>query len=63
MWVPFMYINAIDVWYYQFISVRETTLSITYKDNAEIRSGEPRARPPAPCSASQELNHSTTAAP
>ena len=51
MRVPFMYINAIDVWYYQFISVRDTTLSITSKDNAEIRSGEPRARPPEP------LNH------
>ena len=63
MWVPFMYINAIDVWYYQFISVRDIALSITTEDNAEIRSGEPRAQPPAPCSASQELHHSTAAAP
>ena len=61
MWVSFTYINAIDVWYYQFISVRDTTLSITTKDNAEIRSGDPRARTPTPtltpppCSASQEL--------
>ena len=43
-----MYINAIEVWYYQFISVRDTTLSITTKDNAEIRSGEPRAHTPLP---------------
>ena len=50
MWVPFMYINAIDVWHYQFISVRDTTLSVTTKDNdnAEMRSGDLGLEPTGP---------------